>query len=392
MKKTLKIISLLLAVSMIPVFFTSCKDPKYGDYDSTGEKYDIYLPDYVSVCNYTGIEVPDISTEPTKEDIDNRMMQQITLYAPRTEDPDRGAIAGDVVDIVTDCKFTDTGETYGLLTFKRNSNGFGRAFCLGSNYFYTKGIDDAVIGMRQDEEKTVKFNLPDPYYKDLVNSGREVEMTISLSYIDAVDYTAAESDPNSVTENTFFIDNFGYTEAQYRTMLENKFREELVDLCSNYKVILTWDYICDNSKMKKVPEKEYKEYYDKELDSARAAAEKDDKTLAEYVNDEYGYETTDEYYAYLKELCENKCFEEMILFYIIRCEKLKLPDEYYEKELAEMGKEYQLQDLADIEDFFDYYYGIDNVRETLLFQYTQEWIADNAKVNEKVHTMYGLNK
>ena len=259
MKKSLKLISLLLAFSMIPVFFASCKDRKYGDYDSTGEKYDIYLPDYIKVCNYTGIEVPDISTEPTREDVENRLKQQITLYAPRTEDPDRGAVAGDVIDIVTECKFTDTGEVYSLLTFRRNSNGYGRAFCLGTNYFYTTGIDDAVIGMRQDEERTVKFTLPDPYYKDLRNSGREVEFTVSLSYIDEVDYSVAETDPNSVTENTFFPEKFGYTEAQYRTMLENKCREELQDLCADYKVILTWDYICDHSKMKKVPEKEIRQ-------------------------------------------------------------------------------------------------------------------------------------
>ncbi len=392
MKKSLKLISLLLAFSMIPVFFASCRDQRYGDYDSTGEKYDIYLPDYIKVCNYTGIEVPDISTEPTKEDVENRLKQQITLYAPRTEDPDRGAIAGDVVDIVTECKFTDTGEVYSLLTFKRSSNGYGRAFCLGTNYFYTTGIDDAVIGMRQDEEKTVKFNLPDPYYKDLKNSGREVEFTVSLSYIDAVDYSVAETDPNSVTENTFFPEKFGYTEAQYRTMLENKCREELQELCADYKVILAWDYICDHSKLKKIPEKEYDEYYNKKLDTDRAAAADKDLPLADYVKDELGYESSEEYYANLKDYAENKCFEEMILYYIIRCEKLELPDEYYEQQLAEMGKEYQLQDLADIEDFFDYYYGIDNVRETLLFQYTQDWIAGKAKVREDVHTMYGLSK
>ena len=392
MKKFLKIISVILTICVLPVFFSSCKDEKYGDYDSTGEKYDCYLPDYVKVCEYKGLEVPAISTEPTAEDIENRMKQQITLYAPRTEDPDRGAIAGDVVDIITTCRFTDTGEIYSLLTFKKNSNDFGRSFCLGTNYFYTKSIDDAVIGMKQGESKTVKFTLPDPYYKDIANSGKEVEMDIYLTYIDEVDYTAAENDPNSVTENTFFIDNFGYSEAQYKTMVENKYREELQKLTANYKVILTWDYICNHSEMKKVPEKEYDEYYNEQLDTDRAAAEKDSKTLAEYVKDKYNYDNLDDYYAYLKEITENKCFEEMVLYYIIRCEKLELPDEYYQTQLKEMGEEYQLDNIEDIEDFMDYYYGIDNVRETILFQYVQEWIADNAKVNENVTTMYGLQK
>ena len=390
MKNTVKILSVILCIAMIPVIFTSCKDEKYGDYDSTGEKYDIYLPDYIDVCEYTGIPVPDISTEPTQEDVDNRIMQQITLYAPRTEDPDRPAIAGDVVDIITTCRFADTGEIYSLLTFKKNSNEMGRSFCLGSNYFFTKELDNLVIGMRQGETKKEKFTLPDPYYKDIRNSGKELEIEIYLNYIDEVDYSVAKTDPNSVTENTFFIEKFGYTEAQYRTMLENKYREELQELTANYKVYLTWDYICDHSVMKKVPEKEYKEAYDGKMDADRAAAEKDDKTLAEYVKEKYSYDDIDTYKESIKDYAENKCFEEMILYYIIRCEKITLPDEYYQKELSEMGKEYQLTDMADIEDFFDYYYGIDNVRETLLFQYTQEWVAGKANVKENVHTMYGL--
>lgn len=81
----------------------------------------------------------------------------------------------------------------------------------------------------------------------------------------------------------------------------------------------------------------------------------------------------------------------MVLYYIIRCEKITLPDDYYENQLKEMGKEYQLEEMSDIEDFYDFYYGIDNVRETLLFKYTQQWVADNAKVRDDVHTMYGLS-
>lgn len=389
MKKFVKTASLLLAVSMLPFFAVSCKDKKYGDYDSTGEKYDYYLPDYIDVCEYSGIKVPDISVEPTEKDIDNRLKQQITLYAPRTEDPDRGAIYGDVVDIITRCTFTETGEVYNVLTFTENSNGFGHAFCLGTNALYTEELDKAVEGMKQGEKKTVTFNLPDPFYKDIVNSGKEVTVDITLVYIDEIDYSVVEESQDAA--DSFFAEHFGYPEEQYRSMLENKYREELTELTADYKVILTWNYICNNSELKKVPEKEYKEYYDNKLDSDRASAKSEEKTLADYVTEKYDCENTDEYYDYLKDYAENKCFEEMILYYVIRCEKLTLPDDYYEEQLKEMGKEYQLEEVTDIEDFLDYYYGIDSLRETLLFKYTQKWIADNAKVVEDVHTMYGLS-
>lgn len=393
MKKISKILCVLLAVCSIPLFFVSCKDTRYGNYDSTGEKYDYYLPDYIKVCNYSGLEVPNISTEPTEEDVDNQMMYQISLYAPRNQDPDRGVIKGDVVEISTSCIFTDTGEEYSLLTMKKGNKEAGQAFCVGMNYFFTKGIDDAVIGMKAGETKKVKFTLPDPYYKDLVNSGREVEMEIYLVYIDEVDYSAAESGAATVTENNFYTEHFGYTEEQYREMMRNQYQKKLVSLTENYKQILTWDYICDNSKVKKLPEKEYDEYYNGKLDSDRSSAQNDSKTLAEYVKDQYGYENMDDYYANIKEYAEGRCKEEMILYYIIRCEKIELPDDYYEAQLQEMGKEYQLENIEDIEDFFSYYYGgLEKLKESITFQYTQQWIADHAKVRDDVTTMYGLKK
>ena len=385
-----KIIALLLISALIPVFATSCKDQRYGDYDSTGEKYDCYLPDYIEVCDYKGIELPVISTEPTEEDIENRMMQQIALYATRTEEPGRPAQKGDIVDIITTCKFTDTGEEYKLLTFTEKSTGFGQSFCLGTNYFFTKELDNAVIGMTTGETKTVKFSLPDPYYEDLKNSGREVEMEIYLTYTDAIDYSDAEKTNEDGVD--FFAEHFSYSEEHYRVHLGDKLHEELEELCADYKVMLTWDYICDNSEMIKVPEKEYKEYYDSKLDADRASAEKNEKTLKEYVAEKYSYDDLDDYYAYIKDYAENKCFEEMILYYIIRCEDLSFTEEYYEEKLLETGEDYQLTDVTDIEDFYDYYYGIESVQEQILFMYAQEWVVDQAKLRDDVNTVYGLYK
>lgn len=386
MKAFVKIVSLSLAALTLCGMLVSCKDEKYEAYDRTGQPYDYYLPDYVKVCNYKGIEVPDIVYAPSEDDINNRIKQLAGYYCDRTQDPDRPCRYYDYVDIITTCKFTDTGETYNLFNFTKNSNGNGQTFLLGTNNFGFPALDEAVAGMKQGEKKTVTLKLPDPYYKDYLNSGREVEMEIYLNYIDEVDFSGVN--------DQFYYDHYGYFgETMRNAIIEDLTKEKNEDI-EGYKIALTWNYICENSKLKKVPEKEYQEKYDSMLNGARSAAENKEITLLEYVKESYGFESLDEYYDYLKEYCENSCYEEMILYYIIRYENLDYSDEYYEASILEMAEPYDLKDFEEAEDFLLYYMGAENLHFSLLMQYTQDWIADNATVRSDVNQFFSdkLNK
>ena len=157
---------------------------------------------------------------------------------------------------------------------------------------------------------------------------------------------------------------------------------------------LTWNYICDNSKLKEIPEKEYKEAYDTALNQARNAAENKDMTLREYVEETYGYSDLDDYYDYLEERCENECYEEMLLYYILRYENLSYDDSYYESCVLEMTEKYSLTEFAEAEDFLLYYMGTDGLYESVLMQYVQDWIADQATVRDDIHEINSkeLNK
>lgn len=380
MKKIVKIVSVLCALVFCAAAVCACKDKKYLKYDSTGERYDYYLPDYVKVCKYKGLELPDLTHTPTEADIDKRVKQMVAAFCPRTEDPDRACIEGDVVDIGATCTFEDDGSTYSLLSFKTNEEtGSGQAFVLGTDFFYFPALDEAVEGMLSGEDKTVTLTLPDPYYKDLVNSGRKIKMDIHLNYIDEVDY--------SVVDDEFYVDRLEYSKDNFRVAMTNKLTAEYAELIEDYKTKLAWNIICANSELIKVPEKEYNELYESALDSARGEAQSEDISLAEYA-EKLGYDTLDDYYAYLKEKCENTCFEDMILYYIIRCEDLNYTDEYYSEQVLAMVKDYQIEDQSAAEDFLNYYYGIDNVKEEIRMKYAQKWVADNAKVREDVKTVY----
>lgn len=386
MKKTVRTLSAILALLMICACAAGCaKDTRYSAYDSSGENFDYYLPDYVDVCDYIGIDVPDLTYTPTEEDIDNYVMYTESLFCSSTEDPDRPCRRGDIVDIITTCTFKDSGKTYGYFNFSKRDNGSGMSFTLGSGYFGFPTLDEAVEGMSQGETKTVTLTLPDPFYYDYMNSGREIELEIYLNYIDEIDYNDATDDA--------YASFTGYGKEIYREAAKNKLTTDRNSLIEGYKAKLVWKYICDNSKLKKIPEKEYKEIYDAALNQTRSDAQSKELTLLEYVQS-LGYDTLDDYYEYLEDFAENCCFEDMIMYYIIRCEDLNYDDDYYNSALLEKVTDYQISDAAEAEEFLDHYYGIENVREDIRFQYAKDWLADHANVREDVKTVYSndLNK
>lgn len=387
MKRFAKAVTGILALSMLLASASGCSstDTKYSAYNSTGERYDYYLPDYVEVCDYTGIELPDLTFTPTKEDVDNYVMYMESLMCSFTHNPDRPCRRGDIVDIITTCKFTDTGKPYGYFYFTENDIGYGQSFTLGANYFGFPALDEVVEGMSVGETKTVTLNLPDPFYKDYMNSGREIEIEIYLNYIDEINYEDATDEK--------YLSFCEYTKENFRLVAESKITTDKNGMIENYKSDLAWRYIYENSKLKKVPEKEYEEFYNAALNKTRSEAQEEEMTLLEYVQS-IGYEDLDEYYDFLKEFAEDCCYEDMLIYYIIRCENLNYDDNYYDDALLEKVKDYQITDVGDAEEFLDYYYGIESVREDIRFSYAKDWIADQANVREDITTINSkeLNK
>ena len=96
----------------------------------------------------------------------------------------------------------------------------------------------------------------------------------------------------------------------------------------------------------------------------------------------------DDYYEYLKARSENKCYEDMLLYYIIRCENLTYDDEFFSTAVLEMAEDYDIKDATEAESFLTYYYGAEQLHETVLQIYTQEWIAEHATVRTDIHQVY----
>ena len=351
-----KIVSLILVISLMAIILSGCGDRKYKKYDSTGERYDCYLPDYIDVANYTGIEVPNLVYSVTNEMLQKKLDRDRAIFSPDEYNPDRGARYGDICDIVTEC-YVD-GEIYDLFTFELDYRDQGHSVVAGCNELDVPAIDDAIMGMRQGDTKTITFNFPDPVYRSLTMSGKEATITITMNTLYGVELL----------------------ETEYNGFIED------------YKSDLVWEYIFENSEIKEYPE-EYNNLYNQTLDAYRAAAKEKDTDLVGYVTEKLGYKDLDAFYVFLEDDVKDKCKREMILYYVARCENIKYTDEYYEQELLEYAEGFEIKTVDEAESFVDYMYGLDAFKERVQLNYVYEWLGDNAILREDVTTFVNdLNK
>lgn len=378
MRKTQKILSIFLAAAAAAsvLSLAGCKDKKYEAYDRAGEDYDYYLPDYVKVSRYDGIEVPNISYTASNEDAEKAAKSNIASFCTFEMVTDRPCREGDIVDIVTTC-YMD-GENYPLYTFKKDSRGYGHSITLGCWDLYIDDVDQAIIGKNAGDSFTITFNLPDPFYRSLEDSGKEVTMDIYISSISEVNYSEADDD--------FYQKYVGYTKDNYTEYMKHILEDKVNGFIEDYKAEYAWNYVCENSELIKLPEKESEELYESYMDYYRSQAEDKSQSLKEYAKSVFGYDDIEDFKKYVRDLTEDMCFKDMIRYYIMRCENIELDQSYYEEKILEYVEDYQIKELEDAESFVDYHYGLDQYKKSLRLQYVNQWIGDHAKVREDVTT------
>ncbi len=384
MKTMKKFISLFIAVLTLSALLCGCGDAKYKAYDSTGERYDCYLPDYIDVCNYNNLEVPDIKFELSNELLEKKIIRECAIYSPTDYYSDRAVKNGDIVDLVTEC-YMD-GEPYDYLTFKRSPQDKGYSIVVGCNELDIPEVDEALVGMKKGESKTITFNLPDPFYRSLYVSGKEVTMTVTVNKLGAID------NPKEPTDE-LFQKYYGYTLDEYKAYWTHTVEEEYNTFIKDYKGDYVWDYIYENSTVIEYPE-ECDTLYNTTLDAYRAAAKDKDLNLVEYVTKNLGYKDLEAFEEYLHGYVKDVCKREMILYYVARCENLNYTQEYYETELLEYAEEYEIKTLEEAESFVDFQVGLTYFKERVRLNYVYEWLGNNATVRTDVHTYNGndLNK
>lgn len=382
-------ISLLLILCLVlPFGLTGCKKETinvnnmikgYKEYDSTGERYDCYLPDYIDIPDFTTFKVPNIKYTVTNETLDAQIKRaQAPLADDDSEKFGTPAAKFDIVEIFTTC-WLDGEELKGY-TFKSDA----RAMVLGVYELDVPEIDNQIIGMEWGETKKFDFTFPDPFFRDLSLSGKTATIEVTVDKLSHIKYEEPTDE--------FFYQHYGYDVEGYKMFIKKELEDQYNEYIETYKSDLVWEYLEKNTVIKSYPEERDK-LYSQLYDDYRKGAMEADMTLLEYVKKREKCNSIEEFNDFLNKYVDDYCNREMILYFIARAFNLKYTKEYYEAELMEYVEPFEIKTLEEAESFIEMQIGMDEYKERIQLNYVYEWIGNNAPVAEDVTTFVNdLNK
>lgn len=358
-----KIMALLLVLCLtISLVACGTKDDyvvPYSDYD---------LSEYVTLGDYTGIEVTETKISVTNEEVQDEIQNRINAATKQVEKKDGTATEGDSVKIVYVGKLNGTA-------FEGGSTGdAGTTITLG-NSGYIDGFDDGVIGMKVGEEKTLDLKFPDDYHKEELK-GKDVTFDVTLKAIMVTE--TPEYDLEFVKANSEEKTLEDYEVSVKKDLNDKKEAAAKEEMRNNL-----WSKIMDNAEVLKYPETELeackvtnKEYYE-------SYAKQYDMEFKDFLT-QYMQMDEQDYEDYLKKYSEAIVSQEMIMYSIANAENISISDKEYKEKLKGFMKDQGIEDEATFKEqsgmTFEEYAGKDNLMKSFLLEKVIEFVVDNAKI------------
>lgn len=280
--------------------------------------------DYVTLCDYKNISVPESEVTYTDEEFKDVIDEALSSHQILKEE---GTIAdGDKVSI--DYVGTIDGEEFE----GGNSGGNGYDLTIGSGTFI-EGFESQLIGHKPGEEVTVNVTFPEDYSSAEL-AGKPAQFAVTIHGI----YQNPEYNDDFVKEN---YPDMGSTVAEY----EKALRDEYYD--GQLKAFVD-NYIIENSTVSKYPKK-----YLKNLESTTKYSDVQSYQYMSEMYSQYGQEvgtfedyigkTDEEYNADIIERSEKFAKADLVYQAILESEGIELTAEEAEK---------IVRDIYGDEDFF----------------------------------------
>ncbi|MCM1497485.1 MAG: FKBP-type peptidyl-prolyl cis-trans isomerase [Clostridium sp.] len=253
-----KILVLGLTAVLVTNVLTGCGEGEVG-----------YSPDkgyagYVKLCDYKGLEATKVIYEVTDDEVQEEIEYTLYDYVDYETITDRGVQEGDYANITYDAVMDgESVEEY---------SGEDEDVLVGEGYIYPE-MEDALIGMKTGEQKSVEVKLTEDYVEQ-EDVGKTLSVTVTLNEISVE--KMPEYNEDFVKENTDCSSMEDY-EKLLRKQLEESKEEE-------YKYAAVEEmmsFILDNSTFDGYPQ----ELYDQ--------CEESYNNMNEYYAAMYGMELAD---------------------------------------------------------------------------------------------------
>ncbi len=268
--------------------------------------------DYVTLCDYKNISVPESEVTYTDEEFKNVIDEALSDHQVMKEE---GTVAdGDKVNI------DYVGTIDGVEFEGGNSGGNGYDLTIGSGQFI-EGFESQLIGHSVGEDVTVNVTFPEDYGKEELN-GKDAQFAVSIHGI----YQNPEYNDEFVKEN---YPDMGSTVAEYEKSLKDSYYE------SQLKAFVD-NYIIENSTVNKYPRK-----YLKNLESTTKYSDVQSYQYMSQMYSQYGQDvgtfedyigkTDDEYTADIIDRAEEFAKADLVYQAILESEGIELTAEEAEK-------------------------------------------------------------
>lgn len=351
-----RIFSFALVLLMIACLI-SC-DSTAKQYDPLTYRFDYDLSEYIDLAEYKGLPAQGYEFEVSEEQLRNYVNATITAFAQVVEVTDRGAEIGDTV-------YIDFTGTVNGAEFK-GSSANDYPVSLGFSSF-VEGFEDGITGLMAGDSVSLDLRFPDTYEANPEVAGKDVHYEVTVKKI--TEQILPEYNDEFAQEKLKFDSTEAYEES-VREIFKVRYKAYF------YKEVLgqIWDTIIDNTEVIKFPKKDLKQAYDAYIEHVETYSEHNNMTVADYASIYYG-KTAEEFYEYAHVLVEEQMKEDMICYAIARAENIVLTDEEYQKRAEEYAIDYYMMESVEA---FEEMYGVETVREMILFDLVREKVCDYA--------------
>ena len=306
--------------------------------------------------DYLGIEVTKEEVKVTDEDVEAEVKRNLGLHA-EMEVVEGGTLEKGMTAVFDFKGFTDGKEFEG-------GSAENYELEIGSGQFIP-GFEDQMVGMKENEEKTIKVTFPENYAEKL--AGKDAEFKITLHEIKQK--VLPELNDEFVTELN--IDDVK-TVSDYKKYLYDRLLSERTEASDNkylddaLKIVLDNNPIC-------IPDGLVESEVNRKVKSLENQA-KSYGIPAEMLLKYQGVESMDQYKELIKPGIKDEIHYDVVVAQIAKQEKLKLTKEDYDKYYEKLAKGERLT-VKDAKAK----YSKDVVKHYFLLQKAQDLILDSIK-------------
>lgn len=355
-----KLLSTLLVFSVL--VFSGCKNEENTD---TIEPPD--MPDYsgnLELCDYKNLSYTLTGDYEITDDDFQRAIESICIDAATLEPiTDRAAADNDYVTIMYN------GHINGK-TFANSSTGStGISFRLGTGGGILDLLTDHIIGMKPDESKSVKIDIPEDY-SDSDIAGQTVDFTIYLAELDNVIFETPIDDATVKK----YTDYDSIAEIK-QAMLENVSAMQDFEI---YNGILS--QIIDKTVFNSYPDGIIDELVERAVTIANQNADNAGLTVEEYLKQSNGVETLDEFQKAMQSQAEQYMQIEMITVEIAKAENITVTPEEFTEYKTNFATEHGYADIQSV----NMYYTDAELLTDCLEPKVRQWLIDNSDIPNRV--------